>query len=186
MAFQCNLMADPVVACDGVTYERHSIEQWMKGSNVSPLSKKVFDHKFLNPNNEKRQQIMAWCEQNGVPVPQPPKPADKAADAGGGAAAAPLLHKPVVICPSHVKEQVRAFCMDCKHGVCCNCAVDMKGCKLHNTQAFDTLMDELKTDREGWARAQEECRRGSEQLCASIQADADAKIQAISSEAGQR
>ena len=73
--------------------------------------------------------------------------------------------------------------MDCDRAVCFNCAVDMKGCKLHNTQAFDTLMDELKTDREGWARAQEECRRGSEQLCASIQADADAKKQGIDIEA---
>ena len=42
-----------------------------------------------------------------------------------------------------------------------------------------TLLKELQTDREAWARAREECRRGGEQLCASIQADTDAKIQAI-------
>ena len=50
MAFQCNLMADPVVACDGVTYERQYIEQWMQGNNVSPLTNQPFDHKFLIPN----------------------------------------------------------------------------------------------------------------------------------------
>jgi hypothetical protein len=42
-----------------------------------------------------------------------------------------------------------------------------------------TLLKELQTDREAWARAREECRRGGEQLCASIPADTDAKIQAI-------
>ena len=183
MAFQCNLMVDPVVASDGFTYERNSIEQWMQGNNVSPLTSQPFEHKVLIPNSFMRKQIAAWCEQNGVPVPVIPKPAAKPPAAGGGAAVQPLLQKPVVRCPSHTKEQLRVFCMDCDRAVCFNCAVDMKGCKLHNTQAFDTLMDELKTDREGWARAQEECRRGSEQLCASIQADADAKIQAISSEA---
>ena len=35
----------------------------------------------------------------------------------------------------------------------------------------------------GAARAQEECSRGAEQLCAAIQANADAKVQAVSSEA---
>ena len=30
MAFGCNLMADPVSASDGKTYERESIELWMK------------------------------------------------------------------------------------------------------------------------------------------------------------
>ena len=28
MAFDCNLMADPVVASDGFTYERWAMEQW--------------------------------------------------------------------------------------------------------------------------------------------------------------
>ena len=183
MVFSFDLMTDPVVASDGFTYEREAIELWMKGHNVSPNGGQPFEHKILNPNISMRKMIAAWCEQNGVPVPQPPKRAAQQAAAGGGAAVEPLLQKPVVMCPSHSKEKVRVFCLDCDGGVCVLCAVDMKGCKLHNTQAFDTLMDELKTDREGWARAQEECRRGSEQLCASIQADADAKIQAISSEA---
>jgi hypothetical protein len=28
MAFDCNLMADPVVASDGFTYERWAMERW--------------------------------------------------------------------------------------------------------------------------------------------------------------
>ena len=186
MAFDCNLMADPVVACDGVTYERNSIELWMQGSNVSPLTSQPFEHKGLIPNITVRKMIAAWCEQNGVPVPvpvpQPPKPADKAADAGGGAAAAPMLHKPVVMCPRHSKQKLCVFCLHCNHGVCVFCAVDNDVCKSHTTKAFEPLLDELKTDREGWARAQEECDQGADQVCADIQADGDLKKQAIDRE----
>jgi hypothetical protein len=63
------------------------------------------------------------------------------------------------------------------------CAVDVKRCKAHGTEALDTVIEELKTEREAWSLAQEECRRGAEQLCLQIQADADAKIQRISSDA---
>jgi hypothetical protein len=116
-------------------------------------------------------------------VPAAPKRAAKPAAAGGGAEAAPLLHKPQIMCPTHDDEQLRVFCAHCNRGVCVLCAVDTDMCKAHTTKAFKPLLQELKADREGWARAQEECRRGSEQLCASIQADADAKKQAIDIEA---
>ena len=49
-------------------------------------------------------------------------------------------------------------------------------------EALDTLIAELEADRQEWAGAQEECRRGAEQLCLHIQADADAKIQCISNQ----
>jgi len=179
MAFLTSLMADPVVASDGITYERHCIEQWMQEHIVSPLTNEPFEHKFLIPNVMARKQIAAWCEENGVPVPKPPAPAAKAAAAGGGAAAAPLLHKPVATCQRHPKEQLRVFCLDCNCAVCVLCAVDVDLCKSHSTKAFDPLIEELKTDREGWARTQEECRRGAVLLCAAIQADGDAKVQAI-------
>ena len=107
-------------------------------------------------------------------MPKPPAPAAKQTAAGGGAAAAPLLHKPVVTCQRHPKEQLRVFCVDCNCAVCFICAVDVDLCKSHSTKAFDPLIEELKTDREGWARAQRECGEGAEQLCAAIQADGDA------------
>jgi hypothetical protein len=182
MIFQTNLMLDPVVASDGFTYERQSIEQWMEGNNTSPTTREPLDNKSLIPNHAMRKQIAAWCEQNGVSVPQPPKRAAKPAAAGGGAAVEPLLQKPVVTCQRHPKEKLRVFCVDCDCGVCFNCAVDSGICKAHTTKAFDPLLEELETDREGWARAQRECDEGVEQLCADIQADGDTKVQAIAAE----
>jgi len=175
MAFECNLMADPVMASDGFTYERDSMEKWMKAHGTSPRTGEPLEHKFLMPNMMARQLIAAWCEENGVPVPATPKPPPKQAAAGGGSAAAPLLQKPVVTCELHPKELTRVFCMDCNRAVCVLCAVDTDICKSHVTKAFDPLFEELKTDREGWARAQRECSEGAQQLCAAIQADGDTK-----------
>ena len=183
MMFRCELMADPVVASDGITYERDSIQLWMKTHDVSPHTNTPFDHKMLIPNIMARKQIAAWCEENGVPVPVAPKRVAEAAAAGGGAALAPLLQKPHVTCALHDDEPLRVFCKDCCRGVCTLCAVDTDMCKSHTTKAFKPLLEELKVDREAWARAQEECGRSAEQLCATIQADADAKIQAITAEA---
>ena len=182
MCFGGGLMADPVVAADGKTYDRDSIEDWMKTRNVSPLTNTPFVHKFLNPNDAIRELIVEWCEQNGMPVPVAPKREAEEVVAGGGAAEAALLHKPKVMCSAHPKEQLRVFCQDCDHAVCVLCAVDVKRCKTHATEALDTLVAELEAEREEWAGAQEECRRGAEQLCLHIQADADAKIQCISNQ----
>jgi hypothetical protein len=149
-------MAEPVVASDGNTYERDSIELWMKTHDVSPLTSEPFAHKFLTPNLTVRKLIAAWCEQIGRPVPVVPKRAAAQADAGGGAAAA-ALQKPKVTCAAHAKEQLRFFCMGCDHAVCVICAGDSDLCKTHTTKALDTLTEELKADREEWAQVQEEC-----------------------------
>jgi hypothetical protein len=108
-------MVDPVVAADGFTYERDAIVQWLKGRDTSPRTGQPLDHKILIPNHDKRQQVVAWCEQNGVPMPVIPQPAANPPAAGGGAAVAatPLLQKPVVMCPSHSNEKVRVICLDC-------------------------------------------------------------------------
>ena len=90
-----------------------------------------------------------------------------------------LLQKPQVTCAAHKGEQVWAFCRDCCRAICCICAVDSDICKSHTTKAFKPLIEELKTDKEGWARALQECNEGTEQLCADIQAEGDAKKQAI-------
>jgi hypothetical protein len=183
MVFGCGLMADPVTASDGKTYERECIVLWMKTHNESPLTKTPFPHKFLAPNDMAREMIAEWCEQNGRPLPVAPVPEDEPAEAGGGAAMATLLQKPKVTCSAHPKEQLRFFCLGCDHAVCVICAGDSDLCKTHTTKALDTLIEELKADREEWARAQEECRHSIEQLCAAVQADADTKIQCISRQA---
>jgi hypothetical protein len=172
-------MADPVVAADGLTYDRDAIELWMKTHDVSPLTNQPFVHKFLTPNTTVRKLIAAWCEQNGVPVPPPPQPTADQAAAGGGAAAAPLLQKPQIMCTVHAVEAVRAFCEDCCRGVCFLCGFDSAACKLHTTKAFKPLFEELKTETEGWARAQRDCDESAELLCSSIQADGDTKKHAI-------
>ncbi len=110
-------MADPVVASDGITYERDSIELWMKSHDVSPRTNQPFDHKILIPNVAFRELIAEWCEQNGVPVPLAPKREMEPAVAGGGAALAPLLQKPDVCCAKHSDEPLRVFCRDCGCGV---------------------------------------------------------------------
>jgi hypothetical protein len=179
MMFDCGLMADPVVASDGFTYERKSIEDWMEDHDVSPTTSEPLEHKFLISSISIRKMIAAWCEENGVPVPKPPKPAAKPVVAGGGAAAV-MLQKPVVMCQRHSKEPLRVFCVNCDHAVCFICACDTGICKTHTTKVFDPLIEELKTDREGWARAQRECNEGAEQLCADIQADGDTKIRVYS------
>jgi hypothetical protein len=165
MAFDGELMADPVVASDGITYERHAIELWRTTHDVSPLTNQPFDHKLLIPNLSMRSMVAEWCEQNSVPVPTPPKREAESAGGGGGALLAPLLTKPQVTCSSHPKEQLRAFCTDCCCAVCVLCAFDVKRCKAHGTEALGTVIEELKTEREAWSLAQEECRRGAEQLC---------------------
>jgi hypothetical protein len=176
-------MASPTSArplCSGECNVRQSLQKCnfsrMKSNDTSPRTSQPLEHKMLMPNMMARQMIAAWCEQNGVPVPVPSvhRPGSEHAAAGGGATAF-LLQKPVVTCELHSKEPVRVFCRDCNRGVCVLCAVDVDICKTHNTKPFEPLLDELKTDREGWARAQRECDEGAQRLCALIQADGDTK-----------
>jgi hypothetical protein len=174
MTFGTILMIDPVVASDGFTYERESIEQWMTSHDASPTTGQPLEHKMLIPNHLVRKQVVSWCEQNGLPVPKVPKRPVAKAVAGGGAAA-PLVQKPVVMCELHPKEQLRVFCVNCNRAVCFMCAVDIDMCKSHNIKAFDPLIEELKTDIEGWARALRECNEAAELMCALIQADGDNK-----------
>ena len=174
MTFDAILMIDPVVASDGHTYERESIEQWMTSHDASPTTSQPLEHKMLIPNHLVRKQVVSWCEQNGLPVPKLPKRPVAKAVAGGGAAA-PLVQKPVVMCELHPKEQLRVFCVNCNRAVCFMCAVDIDMCKSHDIKAFDPLIEELKTDIEGWARALRECNEAAELTCALIQADGDTK-----------
>ena len=153
MTFGTILMIDPVVASDGHTYERESIEQWMTSHDASPTTSQPLEHKILIPNHLVRKQVVSWCEKNCSPVPKVPKRPVAKAVAGGGAAA-PLVQKPVVMCELHPKEQLRVFCVNCNRAVCFMCAVDIDMCKSHDIKAFDPLIEELKTDIEGWARAQ--------------------------------
>lgn len=52
--FYCSLtkavMVDPVVACDGYTYEREAIEAWMKHNRYSPITKEPLSNRRVMPN----------------------------------------------------------------------------------------------------------------------------------------
>ncbi|CAI5478914.1 unnamed protein product [Closterium sp. Yama58-4] len=50
-------MSDPVVAADGFTYERSSIEEWLKTHDTSPVNGQPLPHKFLTPNNTLRMLL---------------------------------------------------------------------------------------------------------------------------------
>ena len=172
MVFSFDLMTDPVVASDGFTYEREAIEKWFKTSGNSPRSGAPLQHKILIPNIDKRQQVIAWRELQQSPV----LPISKVPKAGGGAAAAMLMRGS---CRRHPGNSLEVFCMECRHGICTICAVDSGICKSHQTFAFVSLIEELKTDRESWDRAQLECNEAAlQQLCAAIQADGDHKTRA--------
>jgi hypothetical protein len=186
MAFECTLMDDPVVAADGHTYNRVDIENWLKEHDTSPLTHEPLESKALFPNMAIRRLINAWREEHGFPALVLHKPpAAAAAAAAAGPEAHPLIQKPIATCATHPREQLRVFCCDCDHAVCLLCAVDSKKCKAHTTEAFDTLLDELKADWQGWAGAQQECNRSAQQLCAAIQADGDAKKQAIDTQVAE-
>ena len=52
-----NVMNDPVFTCDGQTYERRAIEEWLKTRNTSPLTGAVLSSQTLTPNVTLRSYI---------------------------------------------------------------------------------------------------------------------------------
>ena len=45
-----DIMTDPVVAADGITYERLDIQEWMNKSDISPWTNQPFETKDLTTN----------------------------------------------------------------------------------------------------------------------------------------
>lgn len=54
------LMLDPVVAADGVTYDRSAISQWLLTSNTSPATGEPLQHGSLTPNTSVRSYVTAY------------------------------------------------------------------------------------------------------------------------------
>ncbi|GJP56335.1 hypothetical protein CLOM_g15397 [Closterium sp. NIES-68] len=61
--FMCPLsherMTDPVVAADGFTYERSSIEEWLQTHDTSPSTHEPLPHKHLTPNHALRMLLQS-------------------------------------------------------------------------------------------------------------------------------
>lgn len=54
------LMVDPVVCCDGHTYERAAITTWLDTHDTSPLTNQVLDTMTLLPNRALQAVIERW------------------------------------------------------------------------------------------------------------------------------
>ncbi|CAD7949138.1 unnamed protein product [Amoebophrya sp. A120] len=69
------LMADPVVAEDGQTYDRQSIQDWFSlGHSSSPVTREEISPNNLIPNRAVRSLIEDYCEKKGIAKPIPPAP----------------------------------------------------------------------------------------------------------------
>ena len=71
--FMCSIsgaiMEDPVVAADGLSYERVMIETWLKaGHNTSPRTNAVLAHTYLTPNIDLRVIIHDWREKQTASI----------------------------------------------------------------------------------------------------------------------
>ena len=62
--FSCEIMEDPVVACDGITYNRMEIEEWFKKHDTSPKTGEILKSKGLIPNISIRNAIEEWKKSN--------------------------------------------------------------------------------------------------------------------------
>ena len=52
------LMKDPVIAADGISYERNAIEDWLaRGSGSSPMTGAPLPHQHLTPNLAVRSAV---------------------------------------------------------------------------------------------------------------------------------
>ena len=60
----CSLMHDPVMAHDGVTYERKAISLWFEAHRTSPVTGAKLDSIALLPNNFARAIIARFVERN--------------------------------------------------------------------------------------------------------------------------
>ena len=63
-AFSCEIMEDPVVACDGITYNKSEIEEWFKKHDTSPKTGEILKSKGLIPNISIRNAIEEWKKSN--------------------------------------------------------------------------------------------------------------------------
>ena len=64
MAFNCELMDDPVTAADGHTYERRDIEIWFQKHDTSPTTGEKLANKQVVPNHSLRSAIDDWKSQH--------------------------------------------------------------------------------------------------------------------------
>ncbi|KAL8193973.1 hypothetical protein R6Q57_026215 [Mikania cordata] len=81
--FRCpislDLMKDPVTLSTGITYDRESIEKWIRdGNQTCPVTNQVLSNFEQIPNHMIRRMIQDWCVENRahgverIPTPRTP------------------------------------------------------------------------------------------------------------------
>lgn len=72
------LMIDPVIGPDGMTYERANIEQWLATNSISPMTRDPMPAGSLISNRALKHTIASWLSANperaGRPIVAPPIP----------------------------------------------------------------------------------------------------------------
>ena len=58
------VMQDPVMTTLGHTYDRHSIEEWLRNHNTDPMTNEMLPSKQLIPNHALRGMIQSHLEMN--------------------------------------------------------------------------------------------------------------------------
>lgn len=58
------LMLDPVIACDGHTYERRAIDEWLRQHNTSPLTSQQLENRTLLPSHTLKRMIREFIDNN--------------------------------------------------------------------------------------------------------------------------
>jgi hypothetical protein len=57
------VLTDPVVACDGFTYDRRAVQEWFEGGQrISPLTKQTLRSTATLPNHVVRCAVNEWLE----------------------------------------------------------------------------------------------------------------------------
>jgi hypothetical protein len=56
------IMTDPVICCDGHTYEREAITQWFRSNSRSPKTNQELASRVLIPNHAMRNTIESMSE----------------------------------------------------------------------------------------------------------------------------
>jgi hypothetical protein len=66
------VMTDPVLCADGITYERSAIALWLQTHNISPVTGQPLYHTNLSPNDRLRASIQAFQQDRSVAPPSTP------------------------------------------------------------------------------------------------------------------
>jgi hypothetical protein len=186
MAFLCTLMDDPVVASDGHTYNREEIQKWFKGHDTSPRTNEPFEHKILIPNMAMRQQIIAWREKHGLPIPSfgAPAKAQASGGGGGGGADAGQILKPAAVC-GYSKQPLQVFCITCDKAICVSCAIDPARCQSHTMRQLASIVSSVRDVHAAWLQLREGRPHQLQAECDRVDAAAEAAHKAIREEAAE-